>query len=458
MNTLDDLRSTLEQHSHDSGTLDAPARRSQLAGRIAAARRRRNAVRGGVALAAVAAVAAAVVPTLVGPDDTEPAARRILGMEAPPTLEAPDHTYRFVEGHAERDATELDVEVGPSDRPRILTWATADEDQGVQVTGPDEDRWESTRPDFTDWVPIPRGFEGTVTVSATEPTSTGIGAALYEADPTALPDVVEGFHGQYFRAEGPLTRRTAVGVGERGETELTFPFRNVGPQLSVEVSCTGLPAGLAIHAEAGGGKTITETDACLDPDEEEGRALTTDLGLVPGSTSTRGGGRPWGDGEVRVWISRSVDDETPVDPADHPGARIAAALYEPLEGQEPQTLARTDLDVVPTLFERGHLWSLAGTISDPSTPWDVASSTQVDPALVGVVTAAGSRDAGAVVTLLADGTAIDESRVVLSRSSAATGRVLLPVGAREVTVRSAPMEDYPDSEVTQHLALYELVE
>lgn len=463
MNTLDDLRHTLETHSHDAAGLDPLSRRTQLGARIAHARRRRNAVRGGVAAAAVVAVASALlVPTLGGdgePERREAADRTVLGQEVPPTLVAPDHTYHFTESWSDAETSSLEVDLEFSTATRILSWATAGDDQGVRVTGPYDARWDSTRGDFEDWVAIPDGFEGTVTIATNNPGAEGLGAALYEADLTAVPGVVPGFHGQYFRGEGPISRRIGVGVGERGETELTLPYADAGTHVAIEVSCAGLPAGLWINASVGGAQTSRESDLCQGDSVDGGREnftlLTKDLGLTPGGWSSRANGSAWPDGDARVWVSRSPDDDTPVDAADHPDARLATAVYVPKEA--PVEVAGND--VPPFTWHDGHLWALTRTATDVSGPWPVTGLPAGTPGLVTVITEAGPRDEDVTLTTLADGQQLTRVNVGLAAGGASSGPVVLPLGTREVEARVAPMGGGDrDPDVRQHLALYELVE
>lgn len=468
MNTLDDLRATLDAHSHDAAGIDPSSRRTQLGERIATRRRRRTAVRGGLALAAVAAVAGGVLVPTLGGDDAEvlPANRTVVGVEAPATIDAPDHTYQFAGSWSDEDTGELEVEIDFSTEERILSWATAGDDQGVRVTGPYDATWDSTRGDFEDWVAIPDGFEGTVTIATNNPGAEGLGAALYEADVPALPDVVEGFHGQYFRGEGPISRRIAVSVGEPGETELTFPYRDAGTHVAIEVSCTGLPAGLWIHASVGGAQTSRESDQCQGDSGSEGNRtiLTKDLGLSPGGYSSADDGSSWPDGDARVWVTRTHKDDRPVDVGAYPDAQLAAAVYVPREAP----VEVEGVSVPSLMWSNGHLWGLAQTTPDVTGPMPVTGLPVGTPGLATVITEAGSEDTRAgskdvmvTVTTLADGKPLDRVSFGLYSGGAASGSQVLPLGTREVEARVTPMrgeEHQGDLDVRQHLALHELLE
>ena len=458
MNNLDDLRSTLEQHAHDVRPLDATTHQAQVKGRIMEIRRRRNAVRGGVALAAVVAVAAGVlIPSLSRDGGQDLAAdRTVLGMEAPAVVEAPDHTYHFVESNEDPDESEVSVYVEQSERPRILVWATAGDDQQVSVDVPHHLEWQSVRPDFADRVTIPSSFHGFISVTNTSG-QTGVGAAVYEADPAELPDVVEAFHGQYFRKTGPETRRLGVGVGERGQTELTVPYADAGGHISVVLSCEGVPAGMAVHTDViGAGGTSADTEVC-GGDSEDGElrfTLTRDLGLAPSTRSDRDSEELGPDGEARVWISSSHTNRTAVDPADHPDARLAAAVYGPRE--EPEPLG--DFAIAPTTWADGHLWELVSTANDVGgTPQDVSDLSASAPALAQVFTVL-DRKGTVQVTTRVDGKRVgNSSNIGLLKDSGSLSRTLVPLGSRTFEEKAEP-RDKRDVKVTQHVALYRLAD
>lgn len=440
MNTLDDLRHTLDQHSHDASGLDPAARRDALGARITSAKRRRNAVRGGLVAATVVAVAGAVTLPMLGSDDgAGPAGRTLLGQQAPATVSTYDNTYRFLEGTEDPSASTLDIEVGHSDETRILTWATAGDDQDVRVDGPWEQRWDSSRADFDDWVTIPEGFEGTVTVTSATG-SEGLGAALYAADPTLLPDVVEAFHGQYFRAEGPTTRRVGLAVGERGETELSFPYRDAGKGLSVVVSCKGVPAGLSVNTEVvGSGSSHGYSKECQGDDGGAGDgagSLTKDLGLTPGHSVHLSDDGSQADGTARVWISRSVKDLTPLDPADYPEARLAAAAYTSVG--ETQDIAGVDWQAETIRWEQGHLWRLDRVVPDAANQsHDIADEAADAPILVQELT----RSRGGLslmASVRVDGEETGGSALVQPDNGTSWQTTVVAKGSKVVELRAEP--------------------
>ena len=459
MNDLDSLRRTLDAHSHSvHAGLDDVTRAGQLKERIAMQNRRRNATRAGLAVAAVAAVAGAVlVPTLGNDDEAKPADRTLLGQEAPASLTAPDHTYRFAQGWDDADASSLKVSISPADHARVLTWTTAGEDQDVKVSVPDSQVWDSTQGDFDDWVAIPAHFAGTVEVTSNTGTA-GVGAALYQADPTALPDVVEAFHGQYFRADGPLLRRIAVAEGERGQIDLRIPFTDAGPAVRVFFSCEGLPAGLAINVDTDGAGIMDESAVCQGEGPDGIETLTKDLGLEEGSGSVA---LPTGenvpDGEARVWVSRSFADDTPVDPADYPDARLIAGVYSLHSGEEP--LSGTDATVAQTEWAEGHRWELTEIVRDTEgKEVDVSRYSKESPVLAVVYTTAGQDDTNVTLTSFADGASLgDRNNIGLDGDGSTWGPVLVPRDTKTFESRARPMNRGSDAGVVQNLALYRLV-
>ena len=93
MNTLSDLRRTLDQHAGDVADPAAVARAAAVHHRVAVVRRRRRAVGAGVlALVVAAGVTTAVWPR--GSQEPAPAAPVVLGQRAPTTIGSLGYTYR----------------------------------------------------------------------------------------------------------------------------------------------------------------------------------------------------------------------------------------------------------------------------------------------------------------------------------------------------------------------------
>ncbi|QCX26249.1 hypothetical protein [Nocardioides jishulii] len=467
MNDINVIRRALEGHSAAlGGTLDDVNRHRQLHDRIDRSTRRRNGLRGLAALT-VAAVAAAIVIPQLGGKEPGPAEGMILGLQAPSALDAPDHSYRFVEGFEGPSSRVLRVKVKGLGTRRILTWATATDDQDVQVRVPngtvwedtsgDQVVWDSTRADFTDWVEIPPFAEGTIEISSNTG-AVGLGAALYEVDPSALPDRVDGFGGDYFRASGPTSERLNTAVGEAGQVDLRIPFDGTHRTIAMAYSCQGLPDGAVIRAEVAGSQTMAEAaDACSDSSDSSDRKFmeldpNADLGLYLGWSTPD---EAPASGEARVWVSRSMSDETPVDPADHPEARLAGAVYVPTGDTEQ--VPGTSLTFDRTLWDSGHLWRLDDVVPSDGTAQQLGALTAKTPALA-VVSVTSSRDTDPIsTTLLVDGTPQGPvTNVQLRADTGGRNAAVLPRGASTVQVRMATSGRGPVG--SQYLGLYRLAD
>ncbi|GGD08994.1 hypothetical protein [Nocardioides daphniae] len=448
MNDLNAIRRALDTHSHALGsTIDGVTRSRQVHDRIDSSRRRRNRVRSGLALAAVAAVAAVVVPQLGG-DGPDAADRTVLGMQAPSTVETPAYSYRFAEGFEGNTKRLLRVEIEASDTPRILTWATATDDQDVQVRVPESTAWDSSRDDFADWVEIAPGTEGTVEI-ASNTGAVGLGAALYEADPSALEDVVTGFHGEYFRAGTPTAERIGAAVGDPGQLDLRIPFDGSHRRISVEFSCKGLPAGAVIHAGWDGSGSMADAgDACQDGEGRGQDDLGLTLNWMSHDTATF-------KGEARVWVARSEDDETPLDPADHPDARLAGAVYTPTVDVVPVPGADITLD--RTYLHDSHLWQLKEVYPSTADGRVISSIAQDGPALAVVSTTARGKKQTVATVVLADGRQIgDGSKFGLWDGGTGTEYAVLPRGTGRLETQAKVEGKGPAP--TQHVGVYRLLD
>lgn len=345
MNSLDDLRSTLESHSHDAAGLDPVTRSSQLKGRIAAARRRRNAVRGGVAVAAVAAVASAVALPQLSSDDPErdltAAARTVLGDVAPVKMSALGLTYEFEMQTANPSETSVTFEPeAEGDRPPLLTWTTADDDAEVTVTDVESGSvlWASQEGGFADHVVLDQWQGGPVSVTSSEP---GVGAALYVLDEDAP---VEGptQDGVTFRqtAEG---RELLTGAFSKGATTLSQRYAVTDNRVDVAFHCSGFTGeglGVAITFEGDAGPVILG-EACDDPTGPAGNGnygITLDDDQLSGT--------------VTLELTRSVEDKTPL-AGRHPDLLLGLALYEPSRTRDFEGLISPE-----TTEWAGHLWTV----------------------------------------------------------------------------------------------------
>lgn len=347
MNSLDDLRRTLDAHAH--ATTGQAFDTVGLHGRIADTRRRRTAIRGGVALAAVAAVAAAaVVPQLAGRDDAGPATRTVLGDEVPATYEALGLTYALSDVTASEKSRTVRVTPTSTDdgTAPLLSWTTEDPGAEVTVVDPETDEvlWYSRDGEFTDHITL-----GSVAPVEVRSSSPGVAAALYAWD-AEVP--VEGYTEDGFvfpqRSEGVLL---GADVAPAGQTELTVTVSSDSDRVGVRSVCTGAD-GFAVEVSVLGG--LTTVGEC---DSTRGVISGSD---ASGSSDTDPGGTGT---EVRVRLVRSERDHTPVPAGEAPGVVIGVAVREPVEVVRSAG-AGGSRPVTRFIEARGHEWQL---VADPTT-------------------------------------------------------------------------------------------
>lgn len=270
MNTLDDLRRTLDDHAHDTAGRGVDP--SSLHVSIASAKRRRTATRGGLALAAVATVAAgAFLPNLLdGTGDVQPAAPVLLGSQAPDTKQALSLTYAYSDSEVSEDGDEVTLtprwDDDADDNPNpLISWTTADPDATVTVTlegiTDDEDQviWSSTVDAFDDHVVADAWTGEPITVSSSGP---GVAAAIYTLDEEAP---LEGdTNGEVtFLATEDGQGLIDSAFGEPGATFLRATLDVRGTHVFVGSFCSGfgedVSVAISIDGEAQG-----STGGCTD--------------------------------------------------------------------------------------------------------------------------------------------------------------------------------------------------
>ena len=142
---IDELRSTLAERADTIDGIGLPERVASVNGRVAAAQRRRSAMRAvAVTVVAVAAVAGfAVLPGLMPTRQTEPplpsehvepVAERLAGWQMPETVRVQGVTYGYFRGEESRPPHDLlRVAVAPDPLPQVLAWSSTDEAPGEVV-------------------------------------------------------------------------------------------------------------------------------------------------------------------------------------------------------------------------------------------------------------------------------------------------------------------------------------
>lgn len=430
MNSIDDLRRTLDTHAQDAHHgVDAGA----LSDRIRTARRRRNATRGGVAALTVAAVAAAaltIAPWNRLPDGT---AVELLGANAPATVEAGGLTYRYSE-HVVADGKEATIDIGTKERPRLLMWVTEGSGQSVTIAASEGDApevpsgpaWTSTSPDFDDWFAPDSWATGKFTVTGAQ-NSGRVGVVLYELDasaPSASLFLNEKNLNQAPAATVPGTDLVDWAVGAPGQTELTVDWPgglSADQAGDVSLACRNLPDDHWIEWGTDPDWRGISTTGCAETD---GPAL--------GHTSLFSGDNS--DEATRLRVRILDKDRKPVPDGTFPDFRVAVATWTvDVDASTAQEKEDGDLGTPRTIARHGHLWALEQTL-ESTKGVSFKSSDSSRPQLARVQTSVPDVDRGDPFSteLIADGTVLMEDTTSLDDGVTITQDVVLPIGATDM--------------------------
>lgn len=348
MNTLDDLRTTLEGRADDalsSSVVDTGTRGRQLHQRIRRVRRRRAA---GGALAAVVAVAAAsTFAFLPGQQQVLPAGPpdELAGHEVPAELTATGWTYEYTDSATGEGRAELSVPA--SEEPRLVSWAAEGDPEAWTVEATHHDRLLVERTDFTDWQLLAPGPEITVTLAG----GTGEAAlAAYELT-DERPDGLT-LEGLTFREQVAGDRLLNASAARGTDTVLLDLVVPEG-QIRLGVLCPGVPDDVSVDVrwsrvdDPGPAPEMLTTGCSQDPSDP---GSTTTVTVETGDADL-----PVGE-QVRV-EARLVDRaQNPVDPDDR--AVLGLVAYDVAD--PAGRLAGHD---VPALVEaHGHLWQLEDVV------------------------------------------------------------------------------------------------
>jgi hypothetical protein len=341
MNTITDLRATLDRHADDVADPAAVARTLAVHHRIAAVRRQRRAA--GTGILALAVVAVVGVATLhQSSHDQIPAAPVVLGQRAPATFKSLGYTYR-TDGHGETFGTRGTLRLSSSKQPRLFSW-TSDGAATVQVTTPDGNVLTSP-PRFHDFAVVPPGISGKLSVRVDHGR---VGLASYVL--TAATPAGYTRDGITFRASVDRGRLLAARVGA-GVTELRTSYVAPGGQVAVTLMCSGLPKGYTLNVALNHRGRVSS----------EGGPCDSDGGFDPGSASSARFphvGVPGTTVPVRMWVSTSVKDSHVVPASKLPHLRLGVAVYGPV-----QLVKLGGNEVERYLEYAGHTWALTRSVS-----------------------------------------------------------------------------------------------
>jgi hypothetical protein len=412
MNTLDDLRRTLDAHAGDVRDDVTHARTAAVRGRAAVVRRRRAAGVG--AAAALAVVGALVGPTLVSDTDPQLAERTLIGEVAPATMQSLGYTYRFAEGVAEEDG-DASIRLRPSDRPRLVTWASAADDVTVRSTQ-QGGRATSSRTDFDDFAYVHPQESGRWTVRAGgEPTA----VAVYELDEEVTPAGTT--------VADDLTFRQTVGdeellaAGALGADEVVLTVRATVPEterMRVAEFCAGVPTDgrFRVNLSVDGAGAVASGGCDLDAfDPATGDATWLEDRHLP---------EPGEQVEVRMWVARELEGG----PIRLDGARLAIGLYEVAE---PAAVVG-GWETAGVVEHAGHVWALVGTRE--ATAGDVRAVAVNEGTAPLLAIGSYERPGGVVRIMTSAGDGLERSSVSTGGSS--TIGVLAPGETARMSTRT----------------------
>jgi hypothetical protein len=360
MNTLDDLRASLERETTFDDT-ERYARPVAVRARIRVVRRRRA---GAVAAVAAVAVVAAVatVGTLGGPETVEPAGPTVIGIDVPQEVTIGGFPYAV-----------SDTAVFPSARPRLRIDET-DADRAVSLVASDLGGGSATL--YADGEPIARA-RGDQELAAPVPTGAttlrvrfvGVpdgaraGLAVYDATGELAPGLDNGT--VVFRDTIGGDRLLDAAFSEPGESEASVRFTAAFDDVRFAEYCTTDERGLWLNVEIDNQGPIS--GPCNSGTKDPGTSSSSFSGSkVVGRT-------------VRAYLTRGADGPE----VSSDSSTVGVAVYEEPAG-ERQVLG---MRVASTVEYAGRLWRLDRTIDKQAGDDAVRATVDTDDGdrLIGVV-------------------------------------------------------------------------
>lgn len=341
MNTLTDLRRTLDRHADDVADPSAVARTTAVHHRIAAVRRRRRA---GVGVAGALVAVAGVATVQLRSEPVSPAGPVVLGQRAPRTMTSLGYTYRAT-GSSQVIHGRGTVVLARSNTPRLLSWTT---DRAATVTFvlPGHEVHRTRVTGFHDFLAVPVDLATRVRVSAG---TASVGVATYALTDAAPAGYTKA--GVTYREVVAGTRLLTAAIGDAGDTSVSSSFVAPRGYVTLGVMCTNLPKGDVVNVSFGNGGPVSSS------------GCDSDGTFDPGASSLTGfhSAHPGHPVRVHAWISTGFHDLTQIPSGSLPGSRLGVGVYGPV------AQARVGGVSVPTEIENGgHAWRLSSTSTSRS--------------------------------------------------------------------------------------------
>ncbi len=348
MTSLDDLRATLQGHASDVADTDVAVRAASVHTRVGVVRRRRRAAVGAAAAVLVVAGGVALLP---GGDETvapEPSTDDVVvGVDVPPTMDSLGFTYELAQS-IEGSLGRVKVALPASSEPRLVSWATAGDDQDVTVEAPTlPGPTAYDVPDFGDFTYVPAGSRAAVQVVADrgEP---GLGLAVYTLTDERPPGITKD--GVTFREDVAGLTLLGAAIGDLGQAEVSYEATATSRGIELPYFCSSEAPNAYLHIAIGGEDDQVFGRVCHD-------AVPVDPASLGGSGFTSTPGEDVG---IRFYVTEGRNGRA----LDDPSLRIGIGTYAVANDEEATGME----GYFPVLREEGgHTWRLVerSTVGDP---------------------------------------------------------------------------------------------
>lgn len=330
MNTLDDLRGTLDQHASGLHDAERYARPVAVRARVRTVRRRRAGI-AAVAAAVVLLTGVATMDALRTPRTVEPADRVVAGVDVPARIRVLDFPYALLSVRSLADSAHLQ----PSDHEQAVVLAASDLGTGSATLYADGQAVARVRGDQQVAAPYPIGNGGTglqVRLSGAGPDARA-GVAIYEATGATASGVTHGSAVFRDRVAG-ATLAGAVFSDDHGAATASVDVPGRLDRLGLSHYCRTDEEGLWVQVSVDGDGAIGSSCSSAAVDDAGPGWSTLDDHTA-------------GTHHVEVYLTRGPDG-----PRVSTGATVGIGIYS----LPPAAAHLLGMDVEPTVEAAGRTW------------------------------------------------------------------------------------------------------